>query len=388
MLTVNVISQEGEKRISGSINGSVFNVEHSDAVLAQLLDFQREYEDIEDIDAFEAWVEKVNEYIKSVDAIDSVEEVTDYMKYDRKTGKYYLKAKGMVGETPMPKKLVDIIVESADKGISPDPIVKAWVRFVNRNPYFSAKKADLFIQYITATIVDYDEVSRLKDEEGYTHEKAVAKATYQDVSITQEGLIVTKKYAYLLTKGWEIDPETNEPKLVDLYKKTKTVDKFSGEVQTEIEYPEFAEDLTFEPPVQGRSGDSFLCGDVDDHIIKVGEIHKLDSWDKVNTNDDQCCVKGLHVGGMQYVQSYKSLNCQLLECFVDPAEIGAIMVSSQSDGAIRVREYFVYGAGELRNKGLYHSSRYAAKKDAEWAEEVAEAIEKMDEMRESLSELA
>jgi hypothetical protein len=86
-------------------------------------------------------------------------------------------------------------------------------------------------------------------------------------------------------------------------------------------------------------------------------------------------VKGLHVGGWRYVSSYKGLNCQLLECFVDPAEIGAICdVSAYSDGAIRVREYFVFGAVEGRNKGIYHSSKYAAMKDAEWATYKAEAI--------------
>ena len=92
--------------------------------------------------------------------------------------------------------------------------------------------------------------------------------------------------------------------------------------------------------------------------------------------------------GWQYVQSYKSLDCQLLECFVDPCEIGAICdLSENSDGAIRVREYFVYGAVAGRTKGIYHSSKYAAKKDAEWLEYKKAAIEQVNGVVERLSQL-
>jgi hypothetical protein len=390
MLTLNVITQADEPRIAGSIDGEVFNAAYEVGVFEELKKYQDEYESLEDYDAYEAWVAKVKDYLEQLEKVDPIAELSDYLKMDTKTGRIYLKAKGKVGKTSIPKLLADKILESADKGISPDPIAKAWTRFVNRNPYFSHDKAERFAKYVTATIVDYEEVAKLTFEGGFTPEKAIAKATYNDVAITQEGLIVTKRYARLLTKGWKIDPETNEAVKVDLYPVTKTVDQFSGEVQTEIQFPDYAEELTFEPPVMGRSGDAFYCGETKDHLIRVGQVHKLENWDQINTDDYNCCVKGLHVGGMKYVQGYKSLNAQLLECFVDPAEIGAIVnIDDQgSDGAIRVKEYFVYGAGELRNKGLYHSSKYAALKDAEWEEEVQKAIEKTDEMLENLKDLS
>lgn len=96
--------------------------------------------------------------------------------------------------------------------------------------------------------------------------------------------------------------------------------------------------------------------------------------------------------GWQYVASYRGLNCQLLDCFVDPAEIGAICdLSDHSDGAIRVREYFVYGAVKGRTKGIYHSSHYAAKKDEEWLEykkqAVADANEILEHIQKSLDNL-
>ena len=76
--------------------------------------------------------------------------------------------------------------------------------------------------------------------------------------------------------------------------------------------------------------------------------------------------------GFRYVQAYKALNNQLLECFVDPAEMGAFV--DGEDYAIRVREYFVYGAVKGKTKGIYHSSKYAAMKDEEWEEYKKEAV--------------
>lgn len=82
------------------------------------------------------------------------------------------------------------------------------------------------------------------------------------------------------------------------------------------------------------------------------------------------------------------MNCQLLECFVDPAEIGALCgLDYNSDGAIRVKEYFVYGAVDGKTKGIYHSSKYSAMKDAEWLEYKAAAIEASNKKVEEQKEL-
>ena len=101
----------------------------------------------------------------------------------------------------------------------------------------------------------------------------------------------------------------------------------------------------------------------------------------VNCDDTVSCREGMHIGGLRYVQNYGGKNYQLLECFVDPSEIGAICdVYAGSDGAIRVKEYFVNGAVEGRTKGIYHSSKYAALKDGEWATMKKEAIEKANKV--------
>ena len=385
MLTFNVVSHADGKVINGSVNGKKFNVPFSAELVTSLKAKQAELETIEETTVYDAWVESINGLLetKEIDVITTA--CPDLIK-NSTTGCYFVKVveDGVekVSKTPVPNKLVSVILESVEKEIDPTPIIKAWIRFL-RNPNFTPTKAGRFADYITSIIVDGEEADRLVKEEGFTPEVASVRASYNDVAITQEGLIVTKKYAQLITEGWIIDPETNKPKRAPLYGKEPDTINFQTGVVTKGKdtLPEFSEELFFQPPVMGTGGDEFLSGEVAGHVIQVGKKHTLEKWSQVNTNDYTSCVKGLHVGGWRYVSAYKGLNCQLLECFVDPAEIGAICdISDCSDGAIRVREYFVFGAVEGRNKGIYHSSKYAAMKDAEWAEYKAKAIENSNKL--------
>ncbi len=377
MLTLNVITMDGERAINGSVNGTKFNVTYAEDLLNKL----ESYKSL--IDS----ATTVEDYYKAIDDAkaliveemnsdgDMITQAIEELVLDSKTGKYYIADEDDVSKTPVPQKLVNVILESVEKDINPSPLIKAWVRFL-RNPNFTVNKAELFVDYITAIIIDDKLVNELMEKEGLTQEKAEQRAMYNDVSITKEGLIVAKKYAALQNEGYVMDKETNKVKRAPIHGKADdTVDQLTGKV-TAGEYiqPEFNEQLLFIPPMMGLGGDEFLCGDTAGHVIQIGKNHTLDSWDKVNTNDSTCCVPGLHVGGWQYVQAYEGNNCQLLECFVDPAEIGAVCGIGYGDGAMRVREYFVYGATEGRNKGIYHSSTYAAKKDDEWKEYIAEAI--------------
>ncbi len=87
--------------------------------------------------------------------------------------------------------------------------------------------------------------------------------------------------------------------------------------------------------------------------------------------------------GWQYVASYSELNAQLLECFVDPADIGAICDIERpgSDGAIRCKAYFTYGAVNGRTKGIYHSSKYAAMRDDLWSEYKQAAVDAAEKVK-------
>jgi len=377
MLTLNVInSQEGD-RINGTVDGDKFNIEFDKEKLEELNDLQKDYEIIEDMDEYQSWLTTVKGIIESSNAEDIISSSCKDLMHDTKTGMYYIKVGSKISKHPVPVKLVAVILESIEKGLDATPIIKSWVRFL-RNPNFSSMKAELFANYITAEIVDFEEVDKLVDEEGYTYEKAVDRATYNDVMISNEGLLVVKKYARLLTEGWVIDPETNEAVLKDLYDTKKTVNKFSGEVTETVDYPEYAEELTFEPPIMGRGGNAFYCGEEKDHVVKVGNRIYLESWNQVDTRDNCFGNPGLHVGGLRYVSQYKAYNNQLLECFVDPTDIGAFV--DGEDYAIRVKEYFVYGAVKNKNQGLYHASKYAAIKDSEWSTYKLEAIELANEL--------
>jgi hypothetical protein len=89
----------------------------------------------------------------------------------------------------------------------------------------------------------------------------------------------------------------------------------------------------------------------------------------VNTNDGRSCVKGLHFGGLQYINCYSG---EIHNIFVDPMHIGA--VPDDETGAIRCIQYFVHSSLVGVNGSIYHSSTYAAKTDQEWEEMKAEAV--------------
>lgn len=292
MLTINVIHRGDEKILNGSLSGEKFNLPFDEKLYADLKLQQDVYNGYEDASLIPAWEEGVKALLLEKKQ-DIIETACPDLQKDPRTGFYYVKVNGETSKTPVPEDLIAVMLESAEKEISPEPIVKAWIRFL-RNPNFTPTKAQLFAKYITAEIVDFEEVARLIEEEGFTEESAINRATYNDVAITQEGLIVAKKYAELITEGWEMDVEKNQPKRIPLYGKTPlAVNKISGEVSGgEDVLPEFAEELYFQPPVQGTGGDEFFCGDEAGHVIQVGKLIQLEDWKMVNCNDDQHCVKG------------------------------------------------------------------------------------------------
>ena len=296
MLTINVIHRGDDKFLNGSLSGEKFNLPFDEGLYNDLLDKQTEYNEFDDADLVPAWEEEVKALLVEKEQ-DIIETACPDLRKDPRTGFYYVAIAGETSKTPVPEALIAVMLESAEKEISPEPIVKAWIRFL-RNPNFTPAKAQLFAKYITAEIVDFEEVERLIEEEGFTEESAINRATYNDVAITQEGLIVAKKYAELITEGWEMDVKENKPKRIPLYGKTPlAVHKITGEVTGgEDVLPEYAEELYFQPPLQRTNGDAFFCGDEKGHTIQVGKLIKLEKWDQVNCNDDQCCVKGLHVG--------------------------------------------------------------------------------------------
>ena len=85
------------------------------------------------------------------------------------------------------------------------------------------------------------------------------------------------------------------------------------------------------------------------------------------------CVKGLHVGGLDYIRGYQRSGTETHNVFIDPMDIGAI--PNDDTGAIRVMSYLVHSSFAGVNRSIYHSSRFAAISDAAFKKRVEAAIQ-------------
>ncbi len=363
LLTVNKLNKE---TITGIVGNEKYTIPYNEDTYKALQDLETAFDNA-------ATIEEASAIIVSATALTVVTTETviaskcPSLKYDTKTGKFYLTQNGKVSTIPLPQVLATRIIESVEKEIPFEPLVKAWIWFL-RNPQFSLNKAALFAQYLVTTVVDDKESADLQKEKGYSKEKADELATYNDVSITKNGLLVTYKYAQIKYKKYGEDG-----KPIDRYH--ITYDEETGAATVHL--PENAEDFYLIPPIKGEGGDSFYANEDLGHRIKVGAIHRLPDWSYVDTNDSHSCVKGLHLGGLRYINGYGGHDRLLLNCFVNPMHIGAF--DNAGHGAIRVLEYFVHSAQFAPNKQLYSESNYLAQTEAQWADMRGEAIKKSEE---------
>ena len=345
--------------ISISVGEETISLKYSKEAYAKLCKRADKANSADTIDEYNKQVSKLiqraTEYQLSVSQYITTE--CDWLLYDQHKGKYYLCVDGNpVTTMAMPQSLVDRIIESIEKGVDFMPVVKLWTRFL-RNPYLPKKGkkfAKRFADFVNMKYVRPDVVKDLMENKGYSEKVAKELATVYQIKITKEGLLNGYKVSKEIFH--KFDAETGER--VNRYKRTFNVN--TGEIESEG-LPEFVEDRVFEPAMMGTSGDAFYCGDELGHLIRVGKTHALESWDQVNTNDEISCVRGLHVGGLYYINWYSG---EIHNIFVDPMHIGAIPDSN--DGAIRCKQYFVHSSLEGVNGSMYHSSEYAALTDEEW----------------------
>lgn len=360
MITLNVVKDS----ITGSYGGTHFGVSYDEKVYKEMQKLQKKAEKATTMDAMKKIMEKFAP-LTIEDFKATIEGASEYLHYNPKTQATFLKYNKVVSNVPMPVGFVDRLNESIEKKIDILPMIKFWIRTL-RNPKLTPDKLGRIVDYINATYVDTEYLNQLMDDEGLSYEVAEERATRIQVPITNEGLLQTYKVSR--EKRTKFDAVTGDK--VDRYK--ATFDEETG--LKSYEEPEFAEDRTFEPAVQGTSGDEFSCGGKEGHIIKVGEVHALAHWDMVNCNDNQSCVRGLHVGNLDYIRGYQNDNTVTHNVFVDPMLIGA--VPGGHDGAIRCKEYMVYDTFAGVTKSLYRSSEYAGKTDLQWNAMLAEAVEK------------
>jgi len=361
--------------ITGSYNNSQFGIPFDVDTWNAMVALQQAAEEADSI-------EQLNEIISDFEALTVITDKqyieTECPEIFVSQGHFYLKTGDQISSIAMPQTLVDSITESLDKDINTDPLIKLWTRWL-RNPILrKANKAyqrdfsERFFTYINSIYVSPEKVASLV-EDGYTNELAQELATIGQVSVTKEGLIRTFKVSTEINT--KFDTETGE-----------TINRYEYEYDEDTGVKKLVseptnEDRLFQPTMMGTGGDAFYCeGDKGfedpQHFIRVGCVHRLPSWDNVNTDNHHACVKGLHLGGLNYIRGYQQHGTATHNCLVDPAHIGAIPCAShEGDGAIRVIQYFVLDEFSGVNGSLYHSSEYASKTDEQWKKEREEIIE-------------
>ena len=303
-------------------------------------------------------------------------------------GRYFMETdEGLLSNMPLPQSLVNRILDSSDARIDTTPLAKLWMRWL-RNPILRKKSKQgngedftkRFFEFIDMKYVHPALRMEFMDDHGLSEELATERATMYQVKITKEGLVNAFKVSREIMHKY--DSETGEE--VPRYQRTFNID--TGEIESDG-LPEHVEDRLFEPSVKGQSGDAFYCEGANgysepQHFIKVGCVHRLPSWDMVDTNDDRSCVKGLHVGGLKYIAWYSG---EIHNVFIDPMHVGA--VPNSQDGAIRCLQYFVHSSLVGVNGSIYHSSTYAQLTDEQWEEMKSEIIEQYNETANEVAEL-
>lgn len=368
--------------ITGTVNGKPFSVARTEDNIKYLEVAQKDGFDVEEFNNFVSASRKTDIASKN-----------KYLSFNPVTNEYYLELDGKRSPHAVPKSLVKFIEDSHDKDIDFMPVVKAWARLLS-NPRYNPEMGRLFGNYLSTNYVDWSQVEEL-EEEGLSREAAREASTYPDIAITQEGLLATYKVASLVT--WEYEMVYNEE--TESYEKKKKkkyadiadkIDPTTGETLEKggFEKPESLEDFLFTPAIH-TNGDKFFSGDKIGYVYQVGKVQHLPASARRNLSNT-FGGGGLYIGGLNYIENYRSSGTHVLTCFVNPADI----LSFQSDGqAIRVDALMPNNVWDetIPLKGTYHSSEYGKTSEARVDEIVKDAIARgvdlVEEQRQNIGEI-
>lgn len=355
-----------DKTITGSISGKPFNITKTEEAVAWLTQAQKDGKPDADV-----W-----DYIAKV-RLGEVAGSNKYLIHNPVTKEYFLTLDGVRSKHAIPESLVTFIEDSFDKDIDFMPVLKAWARLLT-NPRYNKEMGMWFGKYVEATYTDTIEAEKISAEQEIEFDIAKNMCTYQDISIAQEGILVSYKVAEVV--DWEYLMEHNEED--DTYtkvmkKKYKVIpaqiDTTTGEVITKESYekPASLEEYLFTPAIC-KDGDKFYSGQKLGYVYEVGKMQHLPKTAKRNLQNT-FGGGGLYTGGLRYIESYNSSSREVLVCFVNPADI----ISFQDEGgAFRTDAIFPNNVWDMDVplKGTYHSSDYDKLSSARLEEIVAEAV--------------
>lgn len=390
------VSRIGDN-ITGTVNMKNFGVKYSKEKYDSMMKLKIQADDAVSMAELKDIVAKF-ELLTKEDYKTVVQTTCPDLYVNEGKGTFHLKLQnGKVSKKVIPQPLVDRILKSIEMGIDVTPLIKFCIRALRpvKGKIMTQEKFERIAKYVNYTMLDQKLRDELMETEGVTAEVATERAMVYQTPITMEGLLCTYKVSSELLEKFILDDNGNK-KAVPRY--SKTIDPDTGAISAPL--PDHVEDRVFYPAVQGLTGgDPFFCESIADgqgklgHLIRVGHTHRLEDWSKVNQMDEYSCVKGLHVGNLDYIRGYERGNTVTHNVFVDPMHIGAI--TDDGSGALRVLQYFVHSSRAGENRGIYHSSHYAALTDGQWedikAEIYADAVkqrELLDEDQEELSGLS
>lgn len=313
MITINVIKLNEIEYLNGKIGKEAYSVEFSAELRDALVGYAKQYNQCatmeEANDVLDLAKTAVNT-VKSVSSNSLTEVLAGDLSYNPKTHSYHVISNGKTSVEPVHDFFCKKMIEANDKGLSPKPWLIFWVRLMRNKLYSNdKKKVQTLVDYLAAQYVDEDNITKLVEEEGYSKKVASELSTFDQISITEEGILAAFKYVRLIDKKFIVEKDDKGEqviKKVDMYERKLEVDPVTGAItKDELELPTNSEDFLFEPPIQGQSNDPFTSKELSDtsdspvlaHTIKVGRIHELaKGFEQVNTNDSESCVKGLHLG--------------------------------------------------------------------------------------------
>ncbi len=374
-----LIINRGEKEITGLLDGKPFSIPFEKITFEALKVLEAQMSKVENFKDKDSIAEKVKELIE-VDYNTLVTSKNPYLMHNADRDEYYLivnkgKTTETISDIPLPQILVDYIHKSVDKNIDYMPLMKAWKNFllsrmqIRKDGSFKLTKYEEFLNttrffatFLDTEFVDNEMVDTLIDAEGYSIERATEKATYRDISITQEGILSCYKVADEVIEKWQLtyDEEGNVTgkTQVPMHKTLTSINELSGEVTEVKETTEFQEDRYFKPAIH-TTGEDFYSDGVLGQSYRVGQTQWLGRDATIN-RQNTFGGGGLYIGGLNYIQNYGGDSRKTLSCFINPADI----ISFQSEGnAIRVRKLFpnnVIEDSDIKLKSIYHSSKYLA----------------------------
>jgi hypothetical protein len=367
-ITVNKVND----RITGQVNGQPYHCTYTAEKFAAMKELEQSSYDIASMQEMKVLIDSFIPYTKE-SYKEIIESKTPHLFVNPVTNEFFLKLKdGTKSSIPLPLEFATRIMKAVDEELSVEPLLKAWARFlcpIPGRPAYTSLRGQLFAEYISAPYVNEKEVERLMEEEKLSEDVARALAVTTQVAITKEGFLNCYKVSREITDRYALDDKDN---VVSKSILTKNVDPETGLVSY-TDPLEFAEERIFQPAIMGKNGDEFVCSSLGGnvkvgHIIKVGHVHYLENWNQVSTPGH----KGLHCGGLSYIENYQVEGTVTHNILVNPADIHSI--NMHQDGAMTVKQYFVHSTFNGVNKSLYTSSSYEEFTDKQYQEVLAAAI--------------